>query len=111
MSRIYIAGPMTGHHNMNRTAFMDAAKGLAAKGWLVKNPATNPIFLTLEDTIRADIEELLDCDAIYMLLGWERSIGARAEHAVAVWLDLRILYELQCPVVGIRPHPGVPHHE
>ena len=111
MSKVYIAGPMTGRHGMNRTAFMDAAEGLAAKGWIVKNPADHTLCLALEDMIRDDVAELITCDAIYMLLGWEKSVGARAEHAIAVWLGIRIMYELLCPVVGIRPHPGVPHHE
>ena len=32
-------------------------------------------------------------DALYMLKGWEHSLGARAEHAVAVALRLPIAYE------------------
>ena len=32
-------------------------------------------------------------DALYMLHGWEHSLGARAEHAVAVALTLPIAYE------------------
>jgi hypothetical protein len=30
-----------------------------------------------------DIDKVLNCDAIYMLPGWEQSPGARAEHATA----------------------------
>jgi hypothetical protein len=30
-----------------------------------------------------DCEKIIDGDAIYMLKGWEKSPGARAEHAVA----------------------------
>ena len=33
-----------------------------------------------------------EADAIAMLPGWEKSYGARAEHAVAVALDLQIIY-------------------
>jgi hypothetical protein len=37
--------------------------------------------------------DLIDSDAIYMLRGWEQSKGARAEHAVAVWIGLEIIYQ------------------
>jgi hypothetical protein len=48
----------------------------------------------IEDCARADIAAIFQCDTMFMLKGWERSIGARAEHALAVWLSLEISYEL-----------------
>ena len=46
---------------------------------------------TIANTLLGD---LVDCDAIYMLRGWENSKGARAEHAVAVWVGLDIMYQV-----------------
>lgn len=48
---------------------------------------------TYEDYMKADLRELLHCNAIYMLRGWERSVGARTEHLVAAMCGLEIMYE------------------
>jgi len=48
---------------------------------------------TYEDFMKADLKALLECDAIYMLKGWERSVGARCEHMVAAMCGLIITYE------------------
>ncbi|HIB8586172.1 TPA: DUF4406 domain-containing protein, partial [Escherichia coli] len=42
MAVIYIAGPMTGYKDHNRTAFFIEAMRLAADGHVVLNPATLP---------------------------------------------------------------------
>ncbi|WP_270377017.1 DUF4406 domain-containing protein, partial [Escherichia coli] len=42
MAVIYIAGPMTGYKDHNRTAFFTEAMRLAADGHVVLNPATLP---------------------------------------------------------------------
>jgi hypothetical protein len=39
------------------------------------------------------IEYLWRCDAIFMLKNWKLSKGAKAEHAIAEALNLKILYE------------------
>lgn len=39
------------------------------------------------------IRELLTCDYIYMLRGWENSRGAKLEHKIARSLGLNILYQ------------------
>ena len=105
---IYIAGPMTGYENYNFAAFD------AAKDWLfnvygmesVISPADMDRELGIEPDANGDIENfdyraaikrcclaVCECDSIYMLAGWENSKGARAEHAIAVCLDLGIIYE------------------
>jgi len=42
---------------------------------------------------RADIELLFDCDAIYMLNGWEHSKGAKIEKFIAETMGKPIWYE------------------
>lgn len=49
---------------------------------------------TYEDFMRADLKAMLDCEAIFMLEGWERSVGARLEHMVAAMCGLKIMYEV-----------------
>jgi len=95
----YVAGPMTGYENNNHEAFDKAAEGLRSYGHKVTTPVeisrdngwherTN-----IEDFARADIEIVLSVDALFMLEGWEKSFGAKAEHAVAVWTGKKIYYE------------------
>jgi len=48
---------------------------------------------TYEDFMREDLRALLDCQAIFMLDGWEKSVGARTEHLVACMIGLKLWYE------------------
>lgn len=92
--RIYIAGPMRGYRELNFPAFMRADVAFTDLGWDVRNPVRigqaafgpNPDAVSPQEFLRADLRELLQCDAMAVLPGWERSVGARAEVAVAVAL-------------------------
>lgn len=91
----YISGPMTGLPDLNRPAFTAAGRSLNLRGHNVISPFD---LSTKGHDYRAllarDIAYLVAwADALYMLSGWERSPGARAEHAVAEALELIITYE------------------
>ena len=92
----YISGPMTGLPDFNRTAFEMVARQLRAKGHMVFLPEdswAHPNW-TYRELLARDMDHVFDdVDALYMLKGWEYSPGARAEHAVAVALELPIAYE------------------
>ena len=92
----YISGPMSGIDELNRPAFAHAAGSL----YLAGHVPISPFDLQVEEseTYRLQLGRDLvaicgKADAIYMLSGWEHSPGARAEHAVAVALELPIAYE------------------
>jgi hypothetical protein len=56
--------------------------------------------------VERDIKALLTCDAIAMLPGWQHSVGAKAELAVARFKQLKVLgaaslQEMNADVVGI----------
>ncbi len=108
---VYIAGPMRGIYLYNFPAF-DAAKAeLEALGWHVESPADFdremgyhpegypkdwdwshlPDGLELETIVQRDLGALRNCDAIYLLAGWQHSRGACAEAAVASWLGKELL--------------------
>ena len=106
MNRLYIAGPMTGYPSCNLDAFNTAEKYWRMQDFDVCNPATKqgedlegmtghePLLPDdLKKIVKQDLEMLQSCTHIYMLRGWEKSVGARAEHAVAVWLGLHITYQ------------------
>lgn len=94
MTRIYIAGPMTGYPELNFPAFHREAAHYRAMGYEVINPAeinSDPKAEWL-DCMRADIKQLVDCDTVAMLPGWEWSKGARLEHYIANALGMKVIY-------------------
>ncbi len=95
MTRVYIAGPISGLPNGNRAAFDQAAARLMLAGYSVVNPHDinapypNP---TWSEAMRRDIKVMVDCDVIVLLPGGGRSRGARRDRQSAVGLGLRGLY-------------------
>lgn len=86
MKRIYIAGPMTGHPDLNFPAFLAAAAQLRQAGHVAVNPAEINPDPGAEWTacMFRDLEELTKCDAIVLLAGWEKSPGAQIERLWAI---------------------------
>ena len=110
--RIYIAGPMRGLADLNYPTFNHAARKLRGMGWHVENPAeigeglgtpekinSDPALLAA--VMAADIHALETCDAIFLLPGWQDSIGARKE--------LRVVLDNNKPIflAPDYPHPGI----
>ena len=103
--RVYIAGPMRGIKDFNRKEFNRAEKFLKKLGiydpinpaQLDKESGMSDADLISKDGLRMamkrDIDALFECDAIFMLLGWERSEGALIEHRLATMLGMTILYQ------------------
>ena len=104
MKQIYIAGPMTGYPEFNFPAFFAAAEKFEKEGWVVWNPANKEAEngITASESyakgdnaglvaegwdwktaFKWDTTKVIESDAIYLLPGWEKSTGARAEWAVA----------------------------
>lgn len=90
MKRVYIAGPMSGLPELNYPAFHAAAADLRAQGYEVENPAEGPAEASYEAYLCRGLLQMLTCDTVALLPGWERSRGARIEHQVAQQLGMRI---------------------
>ncbi len=83
---------MRGYPELNFPAFHDAADRFRRAGFHVLNPVEigreafgqDSSIVPPSEFLRADIRWLLDCDAIALLRGWERSTGAKCEAAVAL---------------------------
>lgn len=104
--RVYIAGPMRHRAYYNFPEFDRARDRLRKQGHVVVSPAdldrvegfdaltlppdtdwsVVPATLSLETVVRRDVNALLDCEAVYMLAGWQESVGATAERALALWM-------------------------
>ncbi len=85
LQTIYIAGPMTGLPECNYPAFHEAARRLRLLGYEVLNPAENPPppCKSWRGYMRLAISQLIQCDAIVFLHGWELSAGANIERDLA----------------------------
>jgi len=103
--KIYIAGPMTGYNNLNWDAFDQKELELAAEGWDPVNPAKldresgidpnrNLDDYDYTECALRDVEALLQCDAIYLMSGWQHSRGASWERALAKHHGIRRFYEV-----------------
>lgn len=93
--KIYIAGPMTGRPELNFPAFFAAAKAFRSLGHEVANPAEinpNPKTPWIQ-CMRRDITQLVTCDQIYLLGGWDTSKGATLEYLIAFHLNLEIVMQ------------------
>lgn len=120
MKSIYIAGPMTGYPEFNFPAFFAADRALREQGWNVFNPAAKDLEADVHNmeafktgdakesvkegfdyraAFQWDCEKVIAGNGIYMLKGWEKSTGARAEWAVAQFIKANdptyeIMYEV-----------------
>ena len=102
--KIYIAGPMSGYPGLNWGAFDRKEKELRDAGWDVVNPAKmdrdrgiDPHSLgeyDYEDAAGRDIHALYNCDAIYLMAGFQFSKGACWERALAKHWGLIRYYEI-----------------
>ncbi len=95
--KIYISGPMTGIEDFNRKAFKDAEHMINnIPNYLAVNPHVccegMPNDSTWVDYMKTDIVAMMECDALFMLSGWEKSVGATIEHNLANELKYPILY-------------------
>lgn len=93
MKRIYISGPMTGVPDLNFPAFHAEAERLRGLGYEVVNPAElNPDpSAGWHECMRRDLAELLTCDALALMDGWQKSAGAHLEMHVAHRVGMEIV--------------------
>lgn len=102
MSRIYIAGPMTGCKDFNYPAFHAAEVMLRSLGHEVENPAEEPETPPAgwAGWMRLGIAKLIRCDEVCLLPGWRDSRGAKVEADLAETLGMptRFLVDYLAPV-------------
>ena len=83
---------MSGLPDLNYPAFHAKAAELRAAGHHVENPAENPAppCGSWQGYMRLAIAQLVTCDAIHLLPGWQASRGAVVEMQLANILGLTI---------------------
>lgn len=99
--KIYVSGAIS-HHDIEerRAAFASCARFCELCGFESVNPFNNDLYrlglaeqASWRDHMRADLQMLLDCDAICMMDGWEESKGCKLELDVASTCGLTVYYE------------------
>jgi hypothetical protein len=101
--KLYLSGPMSGLPELNFPGFHAAAASLRADGHIVINPAeiTTDHGAKWEDCLRADITQLVTCEGIALMPGWEGSKGARLEAHIARELNMHEIHLVPPPVSAI----------
>lgn len=103
VTRVYVAGPMSGIPDLNFPAFHAAAADYRKRGCFVINPAEINCDtcegMTQDEyrehwmkCMRADITALVSCEMIVMLDGWTASRGASLEHHIAKELNFTVVH-------------------
>lgn len=94
--RVYISGAITGQINYFER-FASAEDLLKKGGYEVVNPAEElaelPIGTAHERYMEKSLELLSTCDGIYMLDGYESSLGANIELKYAISHKMTICFE------------------
>lgn len=90
--RIYIAGPITGVLDFQET-FRAAAKHLDQLGHNPVSPTSVvlPPGATWQDYMRHTAQQLIWCDGVALLPGWQQSKGAQIERQWAEAVGLLVL--------------------
>jgi hypothetical protein len=88
---------MTGLPEFNYPAFNAEAARLRALGLRVENPAENPLPAEApwHQCMRAAIRQMLTCDTVALLPGWNTSRGANVEVELATHLKLEVVFASQ----------------
>lgn len=93
MKRVYISGPISGRDIAEqKEAFKAVERELAEMGLHPVNPFENglPDEASWEEQMRKDLTDLMQCDYIYMMRGWEMSRGATLEHLAATMVGIKV---------------------
>ena len=95
MSRVYISGPINGVEGYIDN-FKAAEKYLLDKGHEVINPVAVSDALPnmeYEELMALDIMLITMCESIYMMKGWNKSLGCNREYGYAIARNMNVIFQ------------------
>jgi hypothetical protein len=100
----YIAGPVTGIPEGNRPLFDQAQVWLEQQGAIALNPTILPEGLASHQSyMNICLPMLREAQAILLLPGWHRSVGAKMEYDEARRLGMPMFHFTPIQDASIRP--------
>lgn len=96
--KVYISGPISSDPDFDYR-FDDISRKLAKRGYITVNPSKlNNMYLSNNDEdlnwtfwMKKAIPLLCECEAIYMMKGWQKSKGCKTEYYLAKQLGLKFI--------------------
>ena len=89
--KAYIAGAITGNPNY-QNKFKLGAEALQKEGFVVLNPATLPEGMRAGDYMKICFAMIDVADVVAFLPDWDKSRGARLEHAYCQYVSKQTMY-------------------
>jgi len=90
---VFISGPITGVPRYGE-AFETAEGHLRRRGFVPLHPSAMPGGLTAKAYMAANINMLMQADAVYMLSGWKDARGCRIERELAEYIGTPVFENL-----------------
>jgi hypothetical protein len=121
--KVYLSGPIAGQEHAGIPAFEDAANRVRLRGHepVMPQDVQPPVHdgdcppsydhgngHSAACWMRADIAVLLGCDAVLMLGGWQRSVGAVRELSVATWCGIPVFMSVNTLPLNAGRQPVPP---
>ena len=105
---LYVAGPYSGDIKANIARAEEVSIGLIRKGFHVFTPHKNMAGYEQYESdgigyrtwLRMDLDLLRRCDAIYIMLNSERSVGVQEELKFARKKGIPVIHEIEHPYSG-----------
>lgn len=92
--KLYLSGPMTGIPEKNKREFDRCSQALREKGHevVVPEPIENadPGTNDYDACLKQDLIDMLGCEAVVVMNGWNNSRGARLEVTTAIQVGMRV---------------------
>lgn len=106
MKRVYVAGPISNCPDY-MIRFGDAKSRLLLNGYEVVNPAqmclSLPVSFTHDQYMKICMAALECCDTIYLLNGWQNSVGAKIEAEYALFNNYTMIEEGSKDDITLNP--------